>query len=119
MQRDPSREGLPGEGHCHWRREKGWAGIGYHCVIPLDGSVEKGRDVSLPGAHVSGHNAKTIGICYIGGMDASNKAPMYTLNAKQAAALDKLLRELRAKWPNATICGHRDYPGVAKALPVV
>jgi N-acetylmuramoyl-L-alanine amidase len=100
-----------------WHREKGWDGIGYHFVIPLDGSIEPGRDLASAGAHVSGHNARTIGVCYIGGMNAQNTAAANTLNAEQADALELLLRGLRAKWPKATIRGHRDYPKVAKACP--
>ena len=34
-----------------WHRERGFNGIGYHYVIRLDGKLEKGRDVSLAGAH--------------------------------------------------------------------
>ena len=100
-----------------WHRERGWLGIGYHYVIPLDGSIEPGRNVEAVGAHVSGHNARTIGICYIGGMDASNRAPQNTLNEAQAKALRLLLDALRARWPRATIRGNRDYPNVAKACP--
>lgn len=100
-----------------WHRERGWLGIGYHYAIPLDGSIEPGRELEAVGAHVAGHNSRTIGICYIGGMDASNRAPQDTLNAAQAKALRLLLDALRARWPAATIRGHRDYPGVAKACP--
>lgn len=99
-----------------WHREKGWAGIGYHFVLPLDGSIEPGRPVETVGAHVSGHNAQTIGICYVGGTDATGKAKD-TLNPAQAKALRLLLDGLRARWPAASICGHRDFPGVAKACP--
>lgn len=99
-----------------WHREKGWEGIGYHFVIPLDGSIEPGRELERAGAHVSGHNARTIGVCYIGGTDAAGKAKD-TLNPEQAKALRLLLDGLRARWPKATIRGHRDYPNVAKACP--
>ncbi len=99
-----------------WHREKGWAEIGYHFVIPLDGSIEQGRDLGEPGAHVSGHNAKTIGICLIGGTDAAGK-PKDTFNAKQFDALQLVLQGLRARWPAARILGHRDFPNVAKACP--
>lgn len=99
-----------------WHRERGWDGIGYHYVIPLDGSIEPGRELERAGAHVSGHNARTIGICYVGGTDAAGKAKD-TLNPEQAKALRLLLEGLRARWPRTTIRGHRDYPKVAKACP--
>ncbi len=48
-----------------WHREFGWAGIGYHYVILLDGTVEKGRPDFWEGSHCRGHNEK-LGICLIG-----------------------------------------------------
>lgn len=100
-----------------WHRGQGWADIGYHYVIPLDGSIEPGRPLEQAGAHVAGHNARTIGVCYIGGVNAANTAPQDTLNPEQAKALRLVLDGLRARWPKATIRGHRDYPKVAKACP--
>lgn len=99
-----------------WHREKGWDGIGYHYVIPLDGSVEPGREVEEAGAHVYGHNADSIGVCLIGGLDAHGKA-WATFNERQYAALENLLLGLRAKFPKAKILGHRDFPKVAKDCP--
>lgn len=45
--------------------------IGYHYVIRRDGSIEKGRPDDMVGAHTSGQNANSLGICYEGG-----KAPL-------------------------------------------
>ena len=39
-----------------------WKDIGYHYVIELDGSIHKGRDENVIGAHCSGQNANSIGI---------------------------------------------------------
>ena len=100
-----------------WHRERGWDGIGYHYVIPLDGSIEPGREIEKPGAHVAGHNARTIGVCYVGGVEAAGKRAQDTLNSRQADALELVVRALRSRWPNATIRGHRDYPNVAKDCP--
>ncbi|WP_064746793.1 N-acetylmuramoyl-L-alanine amidase [Lysobacter antibioticus] len=99
-----------------WHREKGWVCIGYHFVIPLDGSVEPGRPVAEPGAHVEGHNRDTIGICLIGGVDSLGK-PANTFNERQFEALEMQLRALRSRFPQAKIQGHRDFPGVKKACP--
>ena len=93
-----------------------WKDIGYHYVIELDGSIHKGRDESVIGAHCSGQNTDSIGVCYVGGIDKSGKAKD-TRTTAQKAALLKLLKELRAKYPKAIIQGHRDFPGVAKACP--
>ena len=98
-----------------WHRQRGFAQIGYHYVIYLDGSVHKGRPIELIGAHCQGHNAHSIGICYIGGLATDNKTPKDTRTEAQKQAMLNLLKELRAKFPTATIRGHRDF--AAKACP--
>lgn len=96
-------------------RQKGWKGIGYHYVIYRDGSVHAGRDVEQIGAHCTGQNANSIGICYIGGMTADNKKPKDTRTPAQKAALRDLVERLRAKYPAATVHGHREFAN--KACP--
>lgn len=86
---------------------RGFAMIGYHFVVKIDGEVQKGRDLDQVGAHVSGHNSNTIGICLVGGLDVERK-PANTYTPAQFAALDALLRKLRHQFPTADICGHRD-----------
>lgn len=100
-----------------WHKAKGWADIGYHHVIRLDGTVEKGRPELVPGAHVSGHNLSTIGICYIGGVAKDGKTAKDTRTEPQKAAMRKLVDQLLERYPDAKVCGHRDFPGVAKACP--
>lgn len=87
---------------------QGWADIGYHYVITLDGKAHIGRDVDVIGAHVSGHNAHTIGVAYVGGID-KNGAEKDTRNLIQKAELLNLLGDLRRLYPDARICGHRDF----------
>lgn len=91
-----------------WHRDRGFKKIGYHYVIYLDGSIHTGRDLEEVGAHVTGHNATTIGICYIGGLDAAGN-PRDTRTPEQKAAIVYLLESLREKFPTARICGHRDF----------
>lgn len=92
-----------------------WKDIGYHYVIELDGSVHKGRDESVIGAHCSGQNANSIGICYIGGITKDSKTPKDTRTEAQKQSLIKLLKELKQKYPKATIHGHCEYAN--KACP--
>lgn len=101
-----------------WHRARGFAKIGYHFIVHLDGSVSTGRKLEEPGAHVSGHNATTIGIAYVGGVDANdvNKA-IDTRTQAQKDALFLLVSDLKRQFPNAEVLGHRDFPGVAKACP--
>lgn len=100
-----------------WHRQRGWAGIGYHYVIHLDGSIEAGRPEDAVGAHVEGFNRNSLGVVYIGGLAEDGKFPKDTRTAEQKAALLALLRHLKAKHPNAAVQGHRDFPHVAKACP--
>ena len=56
-----------------WHRQRGFARVGYHYVIRLDGTIQQGRPLDIAGAHCIGHNAHSIGICYIGGLDQTGK----------------------------------------------
>ena len=98
-----------------WHRQRGFSDIGYHYVIHPDGTVEEGRDVNIAGAHCSGHNSKSIGICYIGGMTADNKKAKDTRTEEQRTNLKALLMAMRKLYPSAKIHGHRDF--AAKACP--
>jgi N-acetylmuramoyl-L-alanine amidase len=49
-----------------WHQARGFDTIGYHYVIQPNGFVEVGRDVEEVGAHASGENSDSIGICLIG-----------------------------------------------------
>ena len=91
-----------------WHKAQGWNDIGYHYVIDIDGTIEPGRDLDIAGAHCQGHNAKSIGICYVGGCDEEMK-PKDTRTDAQKASMLLLLKYLVAKYPNATIYGHRDF----------
>lgn len=115
-----------------WHKQRGFNDIGYHYVIDLDGTVEQGRPIEQAGAHCTGHNRNSIGICYIGGaywrdgVNAKGKPikgkdgktvlmPKDTRTVAQYDALAKLLKELREQYPNATIHGHGEF--AAKACP--
>lgn len=98
-----------------WHRERKMKCIGYHYVVDLDGTVEPGRPESEIGAHCLGHNQYSIGVCYVGGLAADGKTPKDTRTAAQKEALLVLLKKLRAKYPKASIHGHRDF--AAKACP--
>lgn len=97
-----------------WHRERGFDGIGYHYVVYIDGSVHEGRPLNKVGAHCKGHNAHSIGICYIGGVDLNGK-PKDTRTLAQKDALVNLLMRLKRRFPKAVIRGHRDF--AAKACP--
>jgi N-acetylmuramoyl-L-alanine amidase len=54
---------------------KGWADIGYHDVVRMDGRREEGRLISRMGAHVEGFNDRSVGICFSGHGDFSPFTP--------------------------------------------
>lgn len=91
-----------------WHKQNGWKGVGYHYIIYLDGSIHKGRDVEMTGAHCVGHNKDSIGVCYIGGCDRNMKAKD-TRTPEQKEALIELLTRLKKRYPDAKIYGHRDF----------
>lgn len=99
-----------------WHRAKGWAKIGYHGVIARDGTLEGGRPLDEPGAHVQGYNHESIGICMVGGLDAEGE-PENNFTVAQFDTLHDTLKNLLIKFPLAEIKGHRDFPGVKKACP--
>lgn len=74
-----------------------------------------GRPLNEVGAHCKGHNAHSIGICYIGGLTADGKQPKDTRTPSQRIALEALVLLLRLRFPRATVHGHREF--AAKACP--
>lgn len=91
-----------------WHKQRGFATIGYHWVVLLDGTIQQGRAEMTMGAHCKGHNANSIGICYIGGLDENGKSKD-TRTPEQKKSMLELLKRLKKDYPNATIHGHREF----------
>lgn len=100
----------------YWKTNLGWKMPGYHFIIKPDGEAVKLLSVDEVSNGVKGFNSETINISYIGGVNAKNQ-PIDNRTPAQKATLLKLLKEFRAKFPNAIIQGHRDFPNVKKACP--
>ncbi len=101
-----------------WHRKQGWQCIGYHYVIRRDGTVEEGREEDVIGSHVAGFNSVSLGICMVGGVDANdNTKAVNNFTKEQFASLKQLLIDLKVRYPQAKIQGHRDFPNVKKACP--
>lgn len=100
---------------------RGWSDIGYHYVIYRDGTTHEGRSVDISGAHCVDHNAHSIGISYVGGVENIPGVPYNKLKPKdtrtnaQKAELLSLLIDLKKLYPKAKIYGHRDF--ASKACP--
>lgn len=94
---------------------RNFSDIGYHFVIYLDGSVHRGRPENRVGAHTTGQNPHSIGISLVGGCEADGKTPKDTRTPAQRKSLIRLVAELRAKYPGATVHGHNEFAN--KACP--
>ena len=98
-----------------WHIGRGWSDIGYHFVVELDGSVHDGRPVEDAGAHAKGHNADSIGICYVGGVDEDGN-PKNTRTSEQVVALLDQIIDIRNTFgDHLTIHGHNEFSD--KACP--
>ena len=97
-------------------RSRGFSGTGYHFYIRRDGTVLNTRPIAQIGAHAYGYNNHSIGICYEGGLDTHGN-PADTRTLEQRTVLRTLVAQLRQKFPDARVCGHRDLPDVHKDCP--
>lgn len=100
-----------------WHKDKGWSDIGYHYVIKRDGKLERGRAPDDIGAHVQGHNADSVGICLVGGLNDKTFQPENNYTPAQWKMLKTLVATLSERYPYAKVLGHRDFKGVQKACP--
>lgn len=100
----------------YWREVLGWKNSGYHHIIDFNGNIIQLLPEHRIANGVKGHNANSVHICYIGGVDEDGK-PKDTRSRSQKSALLSKLSQLRRAYPSAVIQGHRDFPGVVKACP--
>lgn len=91
-----------------WHKERGFKDIGYHYLIYADGSVHQGRKESSVGAHASGYNANSIGVCMVGGVGRTHKYDTGSYTKSQWDSLKSLIEDLVDRYPGSTVCGHRD-----------
>ena len=99
----------------YWRDNLKWKSPGYHFLIEANGTVNNLQPITLPSNGVAGHNANSIHVSYIGGVNGQKAVDNRT--EAQKTALLRILTDLKKQFPNAIIQGHRDFPRVAKACP--
>ncbi len=97
-----------------WHKKRGFRTIGYHYLIHLSGEISRGRPEEEMGAHCKGQNRNSIGISYVGGVDADFK-PKDTRTHEQKHALKILVESLKDKYPKTTLHGHYEFS--KKACP--
>jgi len=101
--------------HSHMLR--GESDIGYHYVIERDGMIVEGRPHSMPGAHASGYNRHSLGICLIGGRKGRSTKTEDNFTRDQKTALHKLLHDLTYQYKESSVVGHCDLDGVTHGCP--
>lgn len=89
--------------------------MGYHYVIERDATLKETLELKRPGVHCTKHNANSIGVCLMGGLDEKLQ-PEDNFTDEQMATLLQLLYSLVDKFPEAKIYGH-NYFNKAKACP--
>lgn len=85
--------------------DRGFADIGYHYIIGIDGAVYQGRPEHIQGAHAKGaNNIGNLGVSLIG--DFSGRMP----SSAQMSTLQAVLRhqQQRLAIPMARVYGHRE-----------
>jgi N-acetyl-anhydromuramyl-L-alanine amidase AmpD len=85
-----------------WHINRGWSGVGYHYFISRNGEIFRGRPEDTVGAHATGYNSISIGLCFEGD---------YTTQTMPKAQLDagkELVAYLKDKYNLTKVKGHRD-----------
>lgn len=89
-------------------RRRGWRNNGYHIVVDGNGNRHDITPLKRVANGVAGHNSNSIHVSYMGGVNFETGKAEDTRTENQKAVLIEILQELRTKFPNATILGHRD-----------
>lgn len=101
-----------------WHKDR-WSGVddngrriycGYHWIIRRSGTVERGRPEHLIGAHATGYNSRSLGICWVG---------RKKIDDLQWSNLVNLTKFLMKKYSIQieSVLGHNELPKVEKTCP--
>lgn len=85
-----------------WHKERGWSGMGYHFLVRKDGTIERGRPENTIGAHASGHNSDSIGVCFEGAFMTER------MGQTQINAGRELISYLKNKYGITKVQRHKD-----------
>lgn len=92
----------------YWKDVMKWRNPGYHYIIEKGGKVVQIHDESKVANGVANHNANSIHIAYVGGIDHNGKA-VDNRTDEQKRVLISMVMAMRIKYPNANVLGHRDF----------
>ena len=85
-----------------WHLCNGWTMIGYHYFINKKGEIFRGRPDDVIGAHATGYNSTSIGICFEG--DFEKEAP----TKEQINSGLELVDCLKNKYNITKVKGHKE-----------
>jgi hypothetical protein len=85
-----------------WHLNNGWLGCGYHYFVAKTGEIHRGRPEDAVGAHVTGVNTRSVGICAEGDFMTER------MQDEQKLAIIHLVKWIVHRYPGASIKGHRD-----------
>lgn len=85
-----------------WHKQRGWSGAGYHFLVRKDGSVYRLRPEKYVGAHASGANSDSIGICFEGNFQSE------TMGSAQKSAGKELVAYVKSRYGISKVQRHKD-----------
>ena len=76
--------------------------------------MRPGRSEAIAGAHCTGHNTRSVGVCYVGGCPPRtvpnwNKKGKDTRTVAQRSTLERVVKDLLRRYPGATVHGHNEF----------
>jgi len=95
--------------------DKWQEGIVYNLIIRRDGSIQRGLPFSKNGNHAPGYDENSLGVCFVGGINAPTGTPDYenfisaaSLTRSQLNSFDHICKAFYAYYPGGTITGHNE-----------
>lgn len=85
-----------------WHLNNGWSGAGYHFLVRKDGTIYRLRPENKIGAHASGSNSDSIGICFEGSYMTE------TMSQAQINAGKELVAYLKQRYGISKVQAHRE-----------
>lgn len=85
-----------------WHLGNGWEGAGYHFLVRKNGLIYRLRPENKIGAHASGSNYNSLGICFEGNFEVEQMSDVQVQSGKELVAY------LKNKYGINKVQGHRD-----------
>ena len=85
-----------------WHLNNGWSGAGYHFLVRKDGNIYRLRPENKVGAHASGSNSDSLGVCFEGDFMSE------TMGETQRKAGAELVSYLKNKYRINMVQRHKD-----------